>query len=201
MTRTVKTKNTASDAPPVHNRRGIVHHIDLVSRASRPGVSCRWAMLSRTRWLKISSFVSVRALSSRFKSSPSFSAHVLSASAAALSGSEASNSDSSRPLSWPSTHAVHFSSNVFINVSQQILQFLARIKQARHHRADGASKCFCNFVILHAFDLFHQNDSALLGRKLSDRLLDSAADLVSLHCLVRQRFRYRNGSGSWINFP
>src|ERR1051325_2694000 len=105
-------------------------------------------MLSWSWWLKNSSFVSARALSSRFKSSPSFSAPTFSASAAPLSGSEASNSDSSRPLSWPSTHAVHFSSNVFINVPQQGLQFLACIKETRHHRANRASDGLCNFVIL-----------------------------------------------------
>ena len=44
-----------------------------------------------------------------------------------------------RSLSSSSTQAVHFSSNVFINIPQQILQFFPRIKQARHDRADGAA--------------------------------------------------------------
>src|SRR4029434_2581546 len=97
-----------------------------------------------------------------------FRASAFSASAAALSGNDASNSASSRPLSCPSSHAVHFSSNVFIHVPQQILQFLARIKQTRHHRAYGATECFRDFMILHLFDLFHQNDSSLLRRELSN---------------------------------
>src|SRR4029453_3261515 len=95
----------------------------------------RSAIVSRSLWLKNSSFVSAETPNSRFKKVPSFLASAFSASAAALSGNDASNSASSRPLSCPSSHAVHFSSNVFINVPQQILQFLARIKQTRHHRA------------------------------------------------------------------
>src|ERR1051325_2645096 len=157
-------------------------------------------MLSWSWWLKNSSFVSARALSSRFKSSPSFSAPTFSASAAPFSGSEASNSDSSRPLSWPATHAVHFSSNVFINVPQQGLQFLACIKETRHHRANRASDGLCNFVIWHAFDLFHQNDGALFGRQLSNCLSDAGADFVSLHRLIGQRLCSRNRFGCGINF-
>src|SRR5207245_11000869 len=78
-----------------------------------------------------------------------------SASAAALSGNDASKSINSLPASWPSSQAVHFSSNVFINVLQQSLEFLAGIKQARHDRANRAAQRLGNFVILHLFDLFH----------------------------------------------
>src|SRR5207249_4504904 len=150
----------------IHNRRGIVHHEEFFLRrpadARDPSpVSC--SILSRSWWLKNSSFVRVRAPSSRFKSSPTFLASAFSASAEALSGSECSNSDNSRPLSWPSSQAVHFSSNVFINVPQQILQFLACIKQTRHHRANGAPQSLCNLVVLHVFGFLHQNDGPLFG--------------------------------------
>src|SRR5882724_6161152 len=157
-TKIVKTKKTASDAAPVHSSRRIVHHVGTSIRRppdSPDGPAVSRAILSRSWWLKNSSFISVRAPISRFKRAPSFFASAFSASAVALSGSEASNSVSSLPLSWPSSHAVHFSSNVFINVLQQILQFLARIKEARHHRANRATERFCNFVILHLFNFLH----------------------------------------------
>src|SRR6266481_6405242 len=140
MTATVKIKKTASEAAPAHNRRGIVHRLEVAVWRSLARAAARFSrvIFSRSRWLKNSSFASECALSSRFNSSPSFFASAFSASAEALSGSDASNSDSSRPLSWSSSHAVHFSSNLFIHVSQQILQFLARVKKARHDGADGA---------------------------------------------------------------
>src|SRR5262249_6454385 len=135
MTKTVKTKKTASDAVPVHSRRGIVHHAEALAPASPESVQLSRMIFSRSAWLKNSSFAKEEVPNSRFKRAPSFLASAFSAAAAALSGKDASNSDSSRPLSCPSSHAVHLSSNVFIDVSQQILQFLACIKQTRHHRA------------------------------------------------------------------
>src|SRR5436309_973099 len=125
----------------------------------------------------------------------SFFASAFSASAAALSGSEASNSVSSLPLSLPSSHAVHFSSNVLINVLQQILQFLACIEQARHHCANRAAERFCDFVILHFFNLLHQNDGTMLGRQLGNCVVDLLPNLAPLHCFIWQciLFRYRFG--------
>jgi hypothetical protein len=55
-------------------------------------------------------------------------------------------------------------------------------------------------VILHVFSLFHQNDGALLGRELRDRLVDPAANLVAFHHLKGQCLRFRHGLGCRINF-
>src|SRR5437762_6898588 len=187
MTKTVRTKKTASDAVPVQNRRRIVHHVEGLASRSPEGPLLS-PILSRSWRLKNSSLVSAETASSRLRRTPTFLASAFSASAAALSGNDASNSDNSRPLSFPSSHAVQLSSNVFINVSQLILQFLARIKQARHHRAYRATECFRDFMILHLFNLLHQDDGTLLWRELFNRLVYPRTNFTPFHDLVRQSF-------------
>src|SRR3982074_233522 len=104
------------------------------------------------------------AASCSFNNEPSLRASCFSTSAAALSGNDASNSASSLPASCPSIQAVNFSSNVFINVPQQSLQFFAGVEKPGHDRADRAVERFCDLVILHVFNFLHQNDGAMFRR-------------------------------------
>src|SRR3984893_7475881 len=159
MSTKVVTRNKASAVAPDHTSRGTVHHVDLGGGRS----SVSRMMRSRSWWLKNSSLVRARAPSSFFRNVPSFCESRFSASAAAKSGNDDSNSTNSLPLNWPSSQAVHFSSSVFIHVSQGILQFLAGIKQTRHHRADGAAQALGNLMILHLFNFFHQNYGPVFG--------------------------------------
>src|SRR6266849_1601979 len=99
----------------------------------------------------------VRPWSCSFKNVPSLCASRFSASAAALSGREASNAASSVPVSSSSSHAVHFSSNVFIEIPQQVLQFFPRVEKSRHDRANGTPERLRNLVILHVLGFLHQN--------------------------------------------
>src|SRR4030095_1771475 len=167
------------------------------SRSDRAGARSR-SNRSRNGWLKKSTLLSATACLR--KKEPSFFALCFSASAAALSGSEARNSSSSRPVSWSSIQAVHFSSNVFINILQQVLQFLPRIKQSRHHSADGTTECFRDLVVLHVFGFLHQNYRPMFRRKLRDRLIDPRPHLLPLHSLVRQRLSARYGFRGRIDF-
>src|ERR1043165_339410 len=96
-----------------------------------------------------------------FKNVPSFRASRFSASAAARSGNDASNSASSSPVNSPSIHALHFSSNVFIEVPQEVLQVFSGVEKPGHHRADRTAQRFRNLVVLHVFGLLHQNHRAM----------------------------------------
>src|SRR5438270_13350737 len=111
-----------------------------------------------------------------FKNVPSCWASRFSASAASLSGSEASNSISSAPVSSPSIHAVHFSSNVFIEVPQKVLQFFPGVEKSRHHGADGTPERLGNLVVLHVLGFLHQNHGAMFWRQLLDRRVDPRPD-------------------------
>src|SRR6476619_1465692 len=96
-----------------------------------------------------------------FRNAPSLTVSRLSAWAAARSGSDASNSVSSPPVNSPSIHAVHFSSNVFIEIPQEVLELFASVEKPGHHRADGTPQRLGNLVVLHVLGFLHQNHSSM----------------------------------------
>src|SRR3954471_5461103 len=134
-----------------------------------------------------------------FRNVPSFCASRFSASAAAKSGSDASNSTSSWPASSPSIHAVHFSSNVFIEVPQEVLEFFPGIEKSRHHRTNGTTERFRDLVVLHVLSFLHQNDGPVFRRKLLDGGVDPGPDLLTFHPLVRESVGLRHSPGGWID--
>src|SRR5436190_3281398 len=135
-----------------------------------------------------------------FKNIPSFCAPRFSASAAARSGSDASNSTSSWPASSPSIHAVHFSSNVFIEVPQEVLQFFSGVEKPGHHCADRAAQRFRNLVVLHVFGFLHQNYRAMLRRELLDGRVDPGPDFLAFHPLMGKRVGFRRCPRGGIDF-
>src|SRR3954469_1658314 len=124
-----------------------------------------------------------------FKNAPSFCASRFSAWAVTRSGSDASNSIRSSPVNAPSIHAVHFSSNVFIEVPQEVLEFFPGIEKPRHHGADGTTERFRNLVVLHVLGFLHQNYGPMLGRKLLDGGVDAGPDFLAFHPFMWERVR------------
>src|ERR1051325_7574223 len=130
-----------------------------------------------------------------FKNADSFCVSCFSASASVRSGREASNSTSSFPFSWPSSQAVHFSSNVFINISQQILEPFSRVEQPRHYRSNRTSQHFGDFIVLHVFRFFHENYCSMLRGKLGHGCINSRPDFLLLHSFGWSRICFRCSSG------
>src|ERR1700744_4549226 len=98
--------------------------------------------------------------------------------ASGCAASSFSKAARSAPVNLPSTHAVNCSSNGFIDVFQQGLEFLAGVKQAGHDGTERTAHLLGDLGILETIDFAHDDGCAMLGRKLRDGLIDTLADLL-----------------------